>query len=209
MDDTLEDRLAAVERALTDDDHDLATLAAEGEAANRLGAVEDDLDTLRDRVDELDAATQALRGYVGNIRAVNEDVRERADLALDVAERAEAAATAESPAASGGATDPSPDTEAARGTDPERARDEEPTLELATDENRQRPQAAQSPTADRCPLCDGDAERRHESRPGRDSRPHGTRIRDDQRGRTDGGFLPEDDAEGNETTVLTRIRALL
>ena len=39
-------------------------------------------DTLFDRLAELEAAVQALRGYVGSVRAVNEDVEQRADLAV-------------------------------------------------------------------------------------------------------------------------------
>ena len=91
MDDPLDERLAAVERALTDGDHDLTDLAAASETTARLDALEDELETLDDRVAELEAATQALRGYVGNVRSVNEDVEQRAALALDKAETALAA----------------------------------------------------------------------------------------------------------------------
>lgn len=86
MDETLEQRLAAVERALTDGNHDLSALATSGDIAHRLDEVESDLDTLADRVAELEAATQALRGYVGNVRAVNREVERRADAALAAVE---------------------------------------------------------------------------------------------------------------------------
>lgn len=45
-------------------------------------ADESDLVALRDRVDELDAAVQAIRGLLGEVRAVDRDVERRADLAL-------------------------------------------------------------------------------------------------------------------------------
>lgn len=45
-------------------------------------ADESDLAALRDRVDELDAAVQAIRGLLGEVRAVDRDVERRADLAL-------------------------------------------------------------------------------------------------------------------------------
>jgi hypothetical protein len=46
------------------------------------------------RVAELEAATQALRGYVGNVRSVNERVEERADAALARAEELDGRVTA-------------------------------------------------------------------------------------------------------------------
>jgi septal ring factor EnvC (AmiA/AmiB activator) len=88
MDETLEERLAAVERTLTDGDHDLTALENAGERADRLDDLEAEMDTLDERIAELEAATQALRGYVGNIRATNNEVEQRADLALEKAESA-------------------------------------------------------------------------------------------------------------------------
>lgn len=64
---SVERRLAAVERALATDEP--------LEYADRL-------DDLEGSVAELEAAVQALRGYVGSVRAVNEDIEQRADLAL-------------------------------------------------------------------------------------------------------------------------------
>lgn len=64
---SVERRLAAVERALVTDEP--------LEYADRL-------DDLEGRVVELEAAVQALRGYVGSVRAVNDDIEQRADLAL-------------------------------------------------------------------------------------------------------------------------------
>jgi uncharacterized coiled-coil protein SlyX len=65
--DSVERRLAAVERAL-----------AEDEPLERT----DRLDDLESRVAELEAAVQALRGYVGSVRAVNEEIERRADRAF-------------------------------------------------------------------------------------------------------------------------------
>lgn len=70
----MERRLEAVERAL-----------AEEEPISRI----DRLDDLETRVAELEAAVQALRGYVGSVRAINEDVERRADRALRKAESIE------------------------------------------------------------------------------------------------------------------------
>ncbi|WP_299233701.1 DUF7310 family coiled-coil domain-containing protein [Natronomonas sp.] len=71
---SVERRLDAVERALTDE-----------RSVERV----DELDEIETRVAELEAAVQALRGYVGSVRAVNEDVERRADRALRRAEALE------------------------------------------------------------------------------------------------------------------------
>jgi uncharacterized coiled-coil protein SlyX len=89
--DELEARIETLERAVTEGDHDLSELAAEGEARERLATVETELGDLTERVAELEAATQALRGYVGNVRAVNRDIEQRADIALAKAESLESA----------------------------------------------------------------------------------------------------------------------
>lgn len=71
---SLEGRLDAVERALTED-----------ESLDRT----DRLDELETRVAELEAAVQALRGYVGSVRAINDEIETRADRALRKAEALE------------------------------------------------------------------------------------------------------------------------
>jgi outer membrane murein-binding lipoprotein Lpp len=71
---TLERRLEAVERALSEEEPI--------ERADRI-------DELASRVAELEAAVQALRGYVGSVRAVNEEIELRADRALRKAEAVE------------------------------------------------------------------------------------------------------------------------
>jgi uncharacterized coiled-coil protein SlyX len=82
QDDTLRRRIEALERAVTDGDHDLSTLAGDADIRERLQTVETRLDELETTVTELDAATQALRGYVGNLRSVNRDVERQAEAAL-------------------------------------------------------------------------------------------------------------------------------
>jgi hypothetical protein len=85
MDDSLEQRVSAVERALTDGDQDLSALADVGAVTDQMDGLESDIADLSDRVAELEAATQALRGYVGAVRAVNREVEQRADAALAAA----------------------------------------------------------------------------------------------------------------------------
>ena len=91
----LEERLVAVERALIENSG--GDGGHEGDAGDRSAAgvgadhadVEERLDALEARVDELDAAVQAVRGYVGGVDAVGERVERRANLALAKAERLE------------------------------------------------------------------------------------------------------------------------
>ncbi|MFC6785238.1 hypothetical protein ACFQFH_04650 [Halobaculum halobium] len=110
--DDLRTRLAAVERACSGDAKaDLTDIADATEATAELRRAADRLDDIEDRVGELEAATQALRGYVGSIRAVNERVEHRADRALAAAR---AAPTRDRSAAPAAAVDqahlaPSPD----------------------------------------------------------------------------------------------------
>lgn len=77
-----DERLRAVERALTGSDAAVADLGDDAAAAAERAELESRLDDLEARVEELEAATQALRGYAGSIRAVNREVERRADLAL-------------------------------------------------------------------------------------------------------------------------------
>jgi hypothetical protein len=91
MDDALRERVEALERAVTDGDHDLSAFADEAAALDRLDTLESQVEEIDERVEELEAATQALRGYVGNVRSVNADVEQRADAALAKAESLESA----------------------------------------------------------------------------------------------------------------------
>jgi phage shock protein A len=83
---TLDERLRAVERALTDGDHDLTEIEDAADHHARLDALDDRLTAVEDRLVDLEAATQALRGYVGNVRAVNREVEHRADAAIAAVE---------------------------------------------------------------------------------------------------------------------------
>lgn len=80
-DEDLERRIAAVERAV------------EGTAADAdpddTEELESRVATLESRVDELDAAVQAVRGFLGGVSAVNEAVERRADAAVAAVERLE------------------------------------------------------------------------------------------------------------------------
>jgi len=79
---TLAERLRTVERAVTDGTTEFPEVTELAELENRMDTVEGRLADIDERTAELEAATQALRGYVGNIRSVNEDVEQRADAAL-------------------------------------------------------------------------------------------------------------------------------
>jgi hypothetical protein len=97
MSESIEARLAALERAVTDGDVDLTALATDADLADRVERAEARLDDLERQVTDLEAATQALRGYVGNVRSVNRDVEQRADAALAAVDRlAEDSAASES-----------------------------------------------------------------------------------------------------------------
>jgi len=87
--DRLDERLSAVERALTGSDATVADLGDGAAAAAEREALESRVAEVESRVEELEAATQAIRGYVGSIRAVNREVERRADLALARASRGE------------------------------------------------------------------------------------------------------------------------
>jgi len=86
---TLAERLRTVERAVTDGTMEFPEVTELAGLEKRVETVEQRVDDIDERTGELEAATQALRGYVGNIRAVNEDVEQRADAALAATDRLE------------------------------------------------------------------------------------------------------------------------
>lgn len=88
-DQSLEERLDAVERAVTDG-HAVDGLPETARIEARLDDLETAVDDVDDRVAELEAAVQALRGFAGGVRAVDESVERRADAALARVERLEA-----------------------------------------------------------------------------------------------------------------------
>jgi hypothetical protein len=78
----LDARLDAVERALTDDETDLTDVREAAALAATVEDLEARVDDLEETVAELDAGLQAVRGYAGNVRAVNREVERRASAAL-------------------------------------------------------------------------------------------------------------------------------
>ena len=86
---SLEQRLAAVERTVVDEDHDLEDLAKAATLADDVERLETRLQAVEERVAELEAVEEALRGHVSEIQAVNEDIERRAGLALAATERLE------------------------------------------------------------------------------------------------------------------------
>ncbi len=105
--DSITRRLDAVERALT-----------ENEPIERT----DRLEELETRVVELEAAVQALRGYVGSVRAVNEDIERRADRAFRKAEAVERHVAPETDASDAAGESPATDDGSAASTPLERLR---------------------------------------------------------------------------------------
>ncbi|MFD1634805.1 DUF7310 family coiled-coil domain-containing protein [Haloplanus ruber] len=90
MSDTLEQRVDALERALTDGrTADVDGLSEAAELAERLDELEATVETIDDRVAELEAGVQALRGFVGGVDAVDEAVERRANAAIARVERLE------------------------------------------------------------------------------------------------------------------------
>ena len=85
----LEERLAAVERAVTDGETDLTDVSRQASLAADVERLDARIDSLESTVEELSAAVEAVRGYAGNVRAVNRDVERRASAALATAETLE------------------------------------------------------------------------------------------------------------------------
>ena len=85
----LDERVRAIERTLTDGDVTLPEIESGADLAERVDELESRTEGVERRLDELDAATQALRGYVGSVRSVNREVERRADAALAAVESME------------------------------------------------------------------------------------------------------------------------
>lgn len=82
-DDSLAERLAAVERSVS---------AVDGvDPSYDYDALDDRVDSLAADVAELEAAVQAVRGYVGDVKRVNDEVEARADAAMAKAQSLERA----------------------------------------------------------------------------------------------------------------------
>jgi hypothetical protein len=85
----LHERVAALERAVTDGHADDG-LPDAGRMAARVDDIEAAVEELDDRMAELDAAVQALRGFAGGVRAVDEEIERRANAAISRVDRLEA-----------------------------------------------------------------------------------------------------------------------
>lgn len=80
-------RLAAVERTLVEGERGPVDLPDAAAVADDIDRLESRFDDLERRIAELEGATQALRGYVGNVRSVEEAVERRADVAVATVDR--------------------------------------------------------------------------------------------------------------------------
>ncbi len=85
--DALSERLASVERRLTDADD--GTVGDIGAVEGRLAELEERADGIETRVERLESGLQATRGLLGGVDAVDESIERRADLALAKAEEIE------------------------------------------------------------------------------------------------------------------------
>jgi phage shock protein A len=84
---TVEERLAAVERAVTDDEVEPAALSDAATVERRLDDLETQLDRYEDRLASVEAGVDAVRGHVGDERRSVDDVEQTAASALSTARR--------------------------------------------------------------------------------------------------------------------------
>ncbi|SDQ18890.1 DUF7310 family coiled-coil domain-containing protein [Natronobacterium texcoconense] len=85
----LEQRLAAVERAVVDGDAAVADLADLESTRSDLERLESRLEEFEHRIADLEGRTGALEGFTGEIRAVNDDVERQAATAVATVDRLE------------------------------------------------------------------------------------------------------------------------
>lgn len=183
MDDALRERIEALERTVADGDFD----GSDDALGERLSTLESRLETVESQLDDVEAATQALRGYVGNVRAVNNEVEQRADTAIakvqaleDELKKLNASQPGSSP----------PKTETAQSATQ--------TTRSGADADRYRETTAE-PTAQRCQSCGQVHDNRHTETDGGSSH---------ERDHT-GGEEPLVPDKPDETGRLRRIRDLL
>lgn len=96
---TLEERLDAVERAVTDGAVSLADVEDAAGRTARIERVESRLESVEEQVDDLEAAVAAIRGYVGELRHVNREVERTASAAVAAVDRLDAGSGPSSPIA--------------------------------------------------------------------------------------------------------------
>lgn len=94
---TVEERLAAVERALTDGEVEPAVLSDRATVERRLETVENRLDAVENRLAETEAGLDAIRGSRGEERRAIDEVERTAATALSTARRVERRVDADEP----------------------------------------------------------------------------------------------------------------
>lgn len=85
----LEQRLAAVERAVVDGDTALGDLEAVATLADDVARLEAKFETHERRLAELEGRLDALSGFAGSVESVNETVEHQADAAIAAVDRLE------------------------------------------------------------------------------------------------------------------------
>lgn len=94
---SVDERLAAVERALTDDETAPGALSDAATIENRLAELESLLDEIETRVADLEAGLEAVRGHVGEERRDDRDLERTATSALATAREIERRLQTEAP----------------------------------------------------------------------------------------------------------------
>ena len=87
--DRLEQRLAAVERAVVDGDFELSELADIASIAADVERLDSRLDEIERRVADVEGTAQSFGGYVAQVDSVNERVEQRANTAVATVDRLE------------------------------------------------------------------------------------------------------------------------
>lgn len=87
--DRIDQRLAAVERAVVDGDRELDQLADLAALADDLDRLEARLEAHERRIATIEGTVDAFEGFVGNVESVNESVERQADAAIAAVDRLE------------------------------------------------------------------------------------------------------------------------
>jgi hypothetical protein len=199
----LHERVAALERTITDGHADEGLPDAARMDA-RLDDLESTVEDLGDQVAELDAAVQALRGFAGGVRAVDEAVERRADAAVArvdrlEAELAEVREAVHDPDDATAVTEPN-------GREPATARTHD------ADAGSRVPPSRSDPTVAGERATNGDGGAGHGTRDHDDG--HGDSLNDDVAARTDAALadaaaMVDDPEEDEDRSLADRIRRLL
>lgn len=94
---TLEERLDAVERTLTDDDRGPAALSDAATVERRLDALDERLDDLEGRLADAEGDIAAVRGHVGNAERIDRETEQVAERALALARETQSRLDEETP----------------------------------------------------------------------------------------------------------------